>query len=260
MSEFALPVVVALAVWFLGTGIVMLLDGMPRDTHRWSVASSTLLAGAALICIDRSAGDLSVGGAYAAFSSAVLVWGWHELTFLTGWLTGPRRIACSAPERRFGEAVAAILWHELAIIATAAAIAVLTLGEPNQVATWTFVLLWAMRLSAKLNLYLGVRNLGVEFLPPHLRYLQSYFRRARMNALLPVSVLGGAAVVAALAAQAAATTGGERTGLLLLAALLALAVFEHLLLVLPVDAVAPWRWALRGSLRDAEPRPREALP
>ena len=36
-----------------------------------------------------------------------------------------------------------------------------------------------MRQSAKLNLFLGVRNLGVEFLPQHLRYLQSFFRGVR---------------------------------------------------------------------------------
>ena len=37
--------------------------------------------------------------------------------------------------------------------------------QPNQVATWTFALLWVMRLSAKFNLFLGVRNRGEEFGP-----------------------------------------------------------------------------------------------
>ena len=45
-----------------------------------------------------------------------------------------------------------------------------------------------MRESAKLNLFLGVRNLSEEFLPAHLAYLQSYFRRRSMNMLFPFSV------------------------------------------------------------------------
>ena len=36
-----------------------------------------------------------------------------------------------------------------------------------------------MRQSAKLNVFLGVRNLSEEFLPQHLHYLQSYFTRSR---------------------------------------------------------------------------------
>ncbi len=89
----------------------------------------------------------------------------------------------------------AILWHELAILAVGVALIAVTWGEPNQVGTLTFVVLWVMRTSAKLNLFLGVRNLSEEFLPPHLAYLQSFFRRRAMNPLLPVSVLGASAVL-----------------------------------------------------------------
>ncbi|WP_163591818.1 DUF3623 family protein, partial [Klebsiella pneumoniae] len=58
--------------------------------------------------------------------------------------------------------------------------------------------LWLMRLSAKLNVFLGVRNLNEQFLPEHLRYMHSYFRQRSSNALFPVSVIG----VTALAASA----------------------------------------------------------
>jgi len=256
MLDFALPPLVALLIWWLGTGIVVLLDGLPRGTFRWSLAISTAIAFGALACIAHSAGDTSVAGAYAAFTCAVLVWGWHELAFLTGWLTGPRKHACSAPGHgptRFNEAVQAILWHELAIIGMGAAIAALTWRGPNQVATWTFALLWVMRLSAKFNLFLGVRNVGEEFLPPHLLYLGSYFRRRRMNALLPLSVLAAAAVTAALVAEAIGAQGGARTGWLLVASLLALATVEHLLMVVPIPPSVLWRWALRST--DPTPSP-----
>jgi putative photosynthetic complex assembly protein 2 len=246
--DFWLPPLFALFIWWFGTGVVMLLDGMPRDTFRWSLGISTLIAFGGLVCIAKGAGNTTVAGAYAAFTCAVLVWGWHELAFLTGWLTGPRKQVCSAPQDgrvRFNEAVQAILWHELAIIAMGLMIAALTWGAPNQVATWTFALLWAMRLSAKLNLFLGVRNRGEEFLPPHLVYLGSYFRRRRINALLPLSLLAGGAVAVALIAAALDAGGAERVGLLLVSSMLVLALLEHLLMVTPLPPTALWRWALR---------------
>jgi putative photosynthetic complex assembly protein 2 len=249
--DYALPPLVALLIWWLGTGVVMILDGLPRKTFRLSLGISTAIALGALVCIARSADNSGVAGAYAAFTCAVLVWGWHELAFLTGWLTGPRKRACSAPlhgPTRFNEAVLTILWHELALIAMGLGIAALTWGAPNQVATWTFALLWVMRLSAKFNLFLGVRNRGEEFLPSHLLYLGSYFRRRKFNALLPLSVIAGG-VVAALMIGAAIDAGSaaERTGLLLVASLLVLALLEHLLLVTPLPPTLLWRWALRTA-------------
>jgi putative photosynthetic complex assembly protein 2 len=248
--EFLLPPLVALFIWWFGTGLVMLLDGLPRDTFRWSLAASTLIALAALFCIRRSAADAGVGGAYAAFTCAVLVWGWHELSFLTGWLTGPRKHACSAPlhgPTRFGQAVQAILWHELAMVATGGLIVWLAWGQANQVAAWTFWLLWVMRLSAKLNLFLGVRNRGEELLPPHLRYMGSYFRRRSFNGLLPLSLLAGAALAFGLIDAALHTSGGARAGWLLVAAMGVLALIEHLMLVTPRPPNWLWRWALRPS-------------
>jgi putative photosynthetic complex assembly protein 2 len=248
--DYALPPLFAIAIWWFGTGVVMLLDNLPRNTYRLSLVLSTIIALGALVCIAKSAHNTTIAGAYAAFTCAVLVWGWHELAFLTGWLTGPRKDACSAPlhgPTRFNEAVQAILWHELAIIAMGLFIAALTWGGINQVATWTFALLWVMRLSAKFNLFLGVRNRGEEFLPPHLLYLASYFRDRRINALLPLSVLAGGLVAVAVVAAAIDASGAARTGLLLVASMLVLALIEHLLLVTPLPPTLLWRWALRPA-------------
>ena len=137
-------------------------------------------------------------------------------------------------------------YHELAIIATAAVIVVSTWGAPNQVGTWTFLALWGMRQSAKLNVFLGVRNLGERFLPPHLMYLRSYMDSKPMNKLLPVSITVGTSIAALLAAAAGRPGIGESqaAGLTFVVTMLALAVLEHWLLVLPLPFERLWSWLL----------------
>jgi putative photosynthetic complex assembly protein 2 len=250
MFEVVIPVVFAVFVWWFSTGVVLLLNGLPRTSFRWSVLISSILALTALVGLAHSSQDPSVLGAYTAFTCALLVWGWHELTFLTGWLTGPRRRAgdpdCTGWVR-LRQAVAAILWHDLAILFAGLLIVFITWDAPNQTGTWTFLVLWVMRASAKFNLFLGVRNLSEDFLPAHLAYLESYFRRQAMNPLLPFSVVGSCVLLAVFLVGAfeAGVVPGYRVGLILAATITLMAIVEHLLLVLPLPSTALWRWALR---------------
>ncbi len=124
-----------------------------------------------------------------------------------------------------------------------------TLHQPNQSAPLTFLLLFGLRLSAKFNLYLGVPNLSDEVFPPHLAYLKSYFRVARMNALFPVSVLAGSAVAywAWTVAEAAPMASGAAASATLLAGLSVLGVVEHLFLVLPLRDAKMFIWASRKN-------------
>jgi putative photosynthetic complex assembly protein 2 len=110
-----------------------------------------------------------------------------------------------------------------------------------------------MRQSAKLNLFLGVRNLGVEFLPQHLRYLQSFFRRRGMNALFPWSVLAGTVLVGLLARRTLhpASDAFEEAGFALLTAIALLGLLEHVMLMLPIPADALWRLGLKSHRRAA---------
>jgi putative photosynthetic complex assembly protein 2 len=252
MSDLALAALFAVFIWWFSTGIVLLLDRLPDGALRWGHWLSSLLALTAFVALVHAARELTVANAYCAFTCALLVWGWHELSFLSGWITGPRKTRLplgSTGWPRFVESVRAILWHELAIMAVAAAIVVVTWGQPNQIGTQTFLVLWVMRTSAKLNLFLGVRNLSEEFLPPHLAYLQSFFRRRPMNALLPFSVLGASGVLTLMVLSAAepTTLPAQVVGTALVGTMLAMAIVEHLLLVLPIPSTALWRWALRGQ-------------
>ena len=250
MLNLVIPVLFAIFIWWFSTGVVLLLNGMPRTTFRWSVMISSLLALTALYGLMYTANSLSVVNAYCAFTCALLVWGWHELTFLTGWLTGPRQQACTAPSGwpRFTQAVAAILWHELGILLSGILLVAILWDAPNQVGLWTFIVLWVMRTSAKLNLFFGVRNLSEEFLPPHLTYMGSYFKRRSMNAFLPVSIILStlALVFIGLRAINVESSTAETVGLILVGTMLGMAILEHFLLVLPLPSTALWRWAMRN--------------
>lgn len=275
MSALVLPALVALFAWWFSTGIILLLDQLPRRTYRWTLLGATVVLAGALWGLWASAGVETAGGAYAAFVSALLAWGFLEITFLTGLLTGPRKQACP-PDcrgwRHFRHGVEVILYHEIAIILAAAVVLALTWGEPNGFGAWAFMILWVMRQSSKLNLFLGVRNLSEDFLPEHLRYLAAFFRRRPMNFLFPVSITGATLGTAWLTWQAlAADSAFAATGYGLLAALMALALLEHWLLVLPLRAETLWGFALRarqdaalagkaGAATPAKPWSAQAVP
>lgn len=251
MTQLVLPVLFTLFVWWFCTGAILYLDGLPRHTFQKSFAGFTLLGLAGLWGLSASSSSTSVAGAYCAFSCGVLIWAWHEVSFLLGFVTGPRVTpsppGCSA-FTHFVCALQTILYHELALLAVAGVVLTLTWNAPNQVGTWTFMVLWCMRQSAKLNLFLGVRNLSEGFLPEHLNYLQSYFTRRRMNLLFPVSVTVST-VLAVLIWRAAAASGSgafERTGLAFAGTLLTLAILEHWFMVLPLPAEALWNWGLKS--------------
>lgn len=251
MMQYGLPVLYALFVWWFSTGLILLLDGLPRRTYRWSMAGATGLLLAGFYGLWASSAVPTLMGAYAAFTCSLLVWGWHEIAFLMGVVTGPRRSPCPAGAggwRRFVLATGTVLHHEIAIAATAALIAALTWDGPNQVGTWTFLVLWGMRLSAKLNVFLGVPHLPEEFLPEHLGYLKSYLAKKPMNLLFPVSITVGTVVLVMLvqAAEAPGAMAFEEIAFALLAALTALAILEHWFLVLPIPDAALWGWALRS--------------
>jgi putative photosynthetic complex assembly protein 2 len=260
MTDHALAALFVLVVWWFSTGAILWVDGLPRWTFRFSLAGATVLALGALYGLLATSRTPTTGAAYLAFTCALGVWGWHELAFLLGVVTGPRKEPCPPDARgwrRFVYATAAIIHHEVALAATLLLIAALTWGEPNQVGTLTFLVLWVMRLSAKVNVFLGVRNLATEFIPEHLRYLLSYFRRAKLNPLMPFSLVVGTAVVVRFVAEA---TDGEATafvlvGKTLLATILGLAVIEHLFLALPVPDALLWRWALRTPAPLPQPQP-----
>ncbi|TCT18211.1 putative photosynthetic complex assembly protein PuhE [Thiobaca trueperi] len=249
MSDFGFPVLYALGLWWFSTGVVLYLDNLPGRTFRWTLLGGATVLALAIFGLVVSSASTDILSAYIAFSCGLVIWGVLEMSYFTGFLTGPRKIPCPpacSEWRRFGLAIMTSLYHELAVIATGLFLIMLSWGEPNQVGVWTFVVLWLMRWSAKLNLFLGVPNLNEEWLPEHLRYLKTYMVKRGMNLLFPISVTLSTVVTVliVLRAMAPEAAGAGAVGLILVATLLALAILEHWFLVLPLPDEALWAWAL----------------
>lgn len=264
MTPYLWPILFALFVWWFSTGAIIYLDGLPQRSFKWSMLGATVLFGVALFGLWSTSEDTSVQGAYLAFASALIAWGWHEISFYMGYVTGPRRHACQdgcSGWTHFGHALQVSLWHELAILVSFAFIFLLTWNGANSVGLWTFVILWWMHESARLNVFLGVRNLNAHFLPPHLAYLKSFLNHKPMNLLFPFSVTISTVICAVLATEAAmADDPFRQAGFTFLATMMALAILEHWFLVLPVPAEAMWNWSMKSRTdpRHAEPDVRRA--
>jgi putative photosynthetic complex assembly protein 2 len=242
-----MPLVFSIAVWWLSTGLILrLVDGNSpgRQTRALLAASLALALGLAGVVLTR---DMTTPlGAYLAFTSALLVWSWQEITFLAGIVTGPNRQPCPQVKGwvRAWHAFRTIAHHEAALVLLGAAVIVPTWDAANPVAYQIFLVLWAMRLSAKLNLFLGVKNFYESFLPPSLHYLLTYFSRRSFNPFFPVSLCLSTLVAVFLWEQVLlGESAYEVAASSLVASLLALAILEHLLLVLPIHPERLWRWA-----------------
>lgn len=252
VTQILLAVVFALLAWWIGTGLILWI--VRCRPHQLKVFQG-LSTAALLISLWLSQSSMRVlddFNAYLGFASVIVMWGWHELSFLSGWLTGPRRMAMTPQAqgwKRLREALASILWHELLLLLNLLILVWMQADHPNHLALYTFALLWCMRLSAKLNLFWGVPLLGEQYLPTSLAYLSTYFRvaPAGLGYMVLVTLSCGAWVWLVSHSHTDSATLSA-AGWWLLATLWALALLEHAMMILPWPMQKLWGWAM-GSLK-----------
>jgi len=240
----------AVFCWWLGTGAILWLVRLPTSTFRWSMFFLSFLLGLSLWTTSISMRSHSVLNAYIGFVSVIAMWSWHEMAFLTGWLAGPRRVALDpglSLNRRFGQSVMALLYHEVALLFNFGVLLALQQGQPNHVALCTFALLWCMRLSAKLNLFFGVPQVGEQYLPVHLRYIGSYFKRGRISPFFFFTITLSVVIWTWMVWELKTGAVTISTGWVLLSSLLGLAIIEHLLMVIALPLQRLWGWAMKRS-------------
>lgn len=247
VSDVALAALFAVLCWWIGTGVILWLDRLPAQSFRWSMLGWTFLLGLSFWGVSTSMKSVSDAHAYLGFGCVIIMWGWHELAFLTGTLTGPRKIAMdegATGVKRFEQALMVMLHHELALLLNFGVLCAMQVGQTNHIALCTFALLWCMRVSAKLNLFFGVTENGADYLPAHLKYLASYFRQRKMTWWFVVSVTASILTWGWLVVQAMVGAVEMTTGWVMLASLLTLAIVEHALMIFPLPLQRIWGWAM----------------
>ncbi|MEO1027771.1 MAG: putative photosynthetic complex assembly protein PuhE [Pseudomonadota bacterium] len=252
MTDVITPILVAIAIWWSSTGALLWLVRQGRRAH---IQTMVVLGIGAVIAMGLTWGlkhDGSISAAYSGFACGIIIWALHEASFLFGFVTGPRKTPCPTNldlGPRFLISAQTVIYHELAIALQGGLLFILCWGGVNQMAALTFALLWGMRISSKLVVFLGAPNISVEMLPKHLSYLGTYFNKREVTIAFPIFITIATAVAASLTYYGLTEPVGtfKFTSLLLLAMLASLAVLEHLALVIPVPDEALWAWATRND-------------
>ncbi len=243
---------VALFAWWFFTGIILLVvrqaDATRAIGHGKLAALSIPFFALGVAGLVVSATAFTTLNVYIAFLSVLLIWGWIELAFLLGVVTGPERRPCPADLtgwERFVRAWHTLSHHELLLLCGVLIVTIVTTGAENTIGFAAYLVLFAARISAKLNLFFGVPRINTEFVPLQLQHLTSYLRRGNPTPVFAVSVTALALTTAYFGVQlnAAATTPAA-VGFALVTALAALATLEHLLMVIPLPDAKLWRWML----------------
>ena len=241
---------IAIFVWWFSTGAILVAVRRADrlGTHAMTVFMGLPLLALGIWAVSASIHDATVFGAYLGFAGALAIWGWIELAFLAGVITGPVKVDCPpglSGRDRFFRAFSTVAYHELALTVGLWGLVVVSDGAENRIAMATYLVLFLARILAKLNLYFGVPRINTEFVPDRLAHLKSYFRRGPVTLAFPAAITVLTALLA-VCAERLWTAGSDVTvvGFALLTAMAGLALLEHWLMVVPLPDAKLWRWML----------------
>lgn len=242
---------IALFTWWFATGLILLVirraDRTGGNAYNRAVFLSVPVLALGVAGVILSTSDATLVGLYKGFFGALAIWGWIELSFLSGVITGP---ASFEGDNRFWRAWDALAHHEILLLAGLAFVVLTTTGADNSIAMWTYAILFFARISAKLNLFFGVPRINFEFLPLPLQHLKTHMTKGPITAFFPLSVTVLSFATACFA-QLLMTSNSmiEATGFALLTSLSALALLEHWFMVIPLPDAKLWRWMLPAQKR-----------
>ena len=238
-------------LWFVSTGLVAMINHRLRQSFGRALVISGICAFSGLGLLVLTAHSTAVWATYVSFIGGLLIWSWHEISFLTGAVTGSHREPCPSEAKgwqRFSLATMALIHHEIALAMTAGLLLSLASVTANPTGAYTFALLLIFRLSSKLNIYWGVPNMSDELLPTHLAYLKSYFGPKQLRPMLVLTTILIVALAGYFATMAMnASEANETVQAGLLCCLCLLAALEHLFLAIPFRDSALWGWALNTN-------------
>ncbi|MCK5932478.1 MAG: DUF3623 family protein [Fulvimarina manganoxydans] len=244
--KLAVCFLAVIAVWWVSTGLILMAACRLRSDSAALKQIVGALSVAGVVASWLSLENSTSEGAWLGFAAALSLWAAHEIAFLAGWITGPRKRAAE-PNRHptVLEALATISDRQLALLLTAGLLAIVSLGRGNMTTFAPFMTLWVLRTLAEINLFLGAPAAATHMLPKRLGYLATYFRQDRMSPALPLTINCLAATLVILIDSSVTAVDDRRSvSAGLLAALVLLGLVETLFLMVPFGEDRLWRWAL----------------
>lgn len=231
-SSLGTSLALVIGFWWAATGVTLAMQRSVFASAA-SVAISSILAIAGVALIVKTRNDLTVQSARLAFLGSSLMWWWCSTLFYAGVginiaanvSGGPRSWTLAM------QAIAATLRADLIGVFAVIAVALLVRRWPNRLSAWTLLVFWVTLQTAKLNVFMGVRNSGADWLPEHLERLIQFFGPPENSWLLPTTVMLLSAwfVLVARKAQLARHSYAKHA-YAMIAFLVALAVLEHVFL------------------------------
>ncbi|MBC7178933.1 MAG: DUF3623 domain-containing protein, partial [Roseovarius sp.] len=185
MTSPWIAALMAVFLWWFATGAILIVVRLCERRGAVARKRAVLMALPVLALgiwgYETTLTRTDTTAACGAFLAALAIWGWIEMSFLTGAITGPNQRPCPAHVvgwERFIRAWGTVAYHEMLLTGVLILLWLYAADAVNTVGLWTFSVLYFARISAKLNLYFGVPKINTEFLPAQLAHLASHFRVA----------------------------------------------------------------------------------
>ncbi|NBT39125.1 MAG: DUF3623 family protein [Alphaproteobacteria bacterium] len=253
---------VALFLWWFFTGCIMLAvrfaDRRGGNAHFMLWVTAAPFIGVGFYCVAYSLDTTTVLSSYIGFIGALLVWGWLELGFLTGVVTGEHDHHAQAPrsvarQSNLMGAVKALMYHEISLLLGLLLLLAMSHEARNHIAVYTYAILFVARIGAKLNLFFGVPRINKQFIPARLLHLKGFLHEGPISIAFPIVIT---ALTGLLVLLLFALWRAEEQGVIvahaLLASLAGLALLEHWLMVVPLPDAKLWQWMLPESVQEYE--------
>ena len=246
---------VVLFLWWFLTGIILYtakrLD-LGDSKTRFTVVIVTLpLFFSAWYFYFRCLDGMSYTDIFCSFIASLFIWGWVELTFLTGVVAGiplleKKEMGRESERERFINGFRSIALNECLLISCLFLMAALSIGKGNNFGLTTFLILYVARVSAKLNLFFGVPYINLHFLTAPLKHIATFCKVAPIGFFFIASTIMLSLMFLFLVGftLAAESMSELQFGYLLLSTLSGLAVLEHLFMALPFKDARLWNWML----------------
>lgn len=237
VSSLGVSLALVVGFWWAATGVTLAMQ-QSALAGTVSLVVATVMAVVGAVLINASRRNTTVQGARFAFLGSSLVWWWCSTLFYAGIgvrinsnvEVGPRTFELAL------QAILATLRADLFGVFALVAVAVAVWRSPNRLAFWTLLTFWSTLQTAKLNVFMGVRNSGADWLPEHLSGLSQFFGPAVNSWLLPLTIAGLCACLILVVHRAQIEKRDfARHASAMIALLLALAVVEHVFLGLDMS-------------------------